>query len=241
MVMPGHSENLTAASAITSDVAGVAIVGLGSGSLRPTFNWTTADTATWVISAANCSFSNLIFNAKFADVAIMFDVSAVEGVTFEHCEFKEDATNLNWVIVLDFATGASDVYISDCRFIGGDAANDNCLNMVALSKLHIKDSYFAANVAQTAAAALINATGAVTNTWIHDVAMRSNVDGALFIISDQADNSGVISNVYLSSIDTAGAVTAGFNWTGAHAFELYVAGEADSFGLVGGGAVYNNA
>src|SRR5687768_2550744 len=34
-LMPGHVENVTAASGITSDVIGVAVVGLGAGTLRP--------------------------------------------------------------------------------------------------------------------------------------------------------------------------------------------------------------
>jgi hypothetical protein len=68
----------------------------------------------------------------------------------------------------------------------------------------------------------------------------SNVDGALFLDFNGAANSGVIAECYFSSIDTAGAVTAGFDVTGAHVFECYVAGDADSFGLVGGGTVYSN-
>jgi L-asparaginase/Glu-tRNA(Gln) amidotransferase subunit D len=43
LVHPGHSETLSAAAAITCDVAGVTIVGLGTGNNRPTF---TLDTAT---------------------------------------------------------------------------------------------------------------------------------------------------------------------------------------------------
>ena len=35
MVMPGHSETITSDGGIACDVAGVAIIGLGSGSLRP--------------------------------------------------------------------------------------------------------------------------------------------------------------------------------------------------------------
>ena len=47
MVMPGHAEDVGSASAITSDIAGVAIVGLGTGAKRPTFTFTATD-GTWL-------------------------------------------------------------------------------------------------------------------------------------------------------------------------------------------------
>jgi len=137
---------------------------------------------------------------------------------------------------------ASQVTVRNCRFIGNDASNDNFINMVALDDLRVYDSYFATNTAQTAEAAMINATGAVTNTDIRNCSFRDVDDAALFIISDQTDNSGCITNCYFSSTDVAGAINAGLNWTGGHFFECYVSGEADSWGLIGGGAqVYNNA
>src|SRR3990170_2889471 len=52
-IKPGHAETITSATTIALDVAGVAIVGLGNGSARPTFTFTTANTATIGVSAAN--------------------------------------------------------------------------------------------------------------------------------------------------------------------------------------------
>ena len=52
VVMPGHAETISAAGGITADVAGITIIGLGNGGLRPiiTFSGTAS---TFVISAAN--------------------------------------------------------------------------------------------------------------------------------------------------------------------------------------------
>ena len=239
-VMPGHAENIATAGAITSDVAGVAIVGLGAGTLRPKISFTAA-AGTYVISAANCSFYNIEWQANYADVAIMLDISGVDGLSFENCYFTEAGTDLNWVIAVDLATGADDISFRGCKFIGGDASNDTCINGVAHAGFWIEDCYFAENVAQTSVIGLIATSGNATDVWIRNCAFRSNVDGALFLDFNGAANSGVIDNCYFSSIDSAGAVTAGFDFTGGHMFECYVAGEADSFGLVGGGTVYNNA
>lgn len=239
-VMPGHAENISTASGLTSDVAGVAIVGLGAGTLRPKLSFTAA-AGTHVISAANCSFVNMQWEANFADVTTGLDVSGVDGLSWENCYFTESATNMNFVDVIDLATGADDISWRGCRFIGGDAANDSFITGVAHSGFYISDCVFYANVAQTAVVGLIDSTGNVTNMEIKNSSFRSNVDDALFLDFNGTANGGVIHNCYFSSIDTAGAVTAGFDVTGAHVFECYVAGEADSYGLVGGGTVYNNA
>jgi hypothetical protein len=243
-IKPGHAENVSAAASIVVDVAGIAIVGFGSGTLRPKFSWTVAG-ADMDITAANCSFYNLEFQANVADVTSGIDISGVAGLTFDSCYFTEAGTDLNWVDVIDIATGASDMHFNNCKFIAGDAANDSFITGTnpAISGLYISDCFFTMNVAQTSVEPLIDAgSGALTNVVIKDSHFRSNIDGAKFIYSTSAANSGLISNCYFSSIDSAGAITAGFDFSGGHLFECYVSGEVDTYGLIGGGAAaYNNA
>jgi hypothetical protein len=241
MVKPGHTEAITAAAGVVADIAGVAIVGLGTGSLRPKITFGTAAGADMDITAANCSFVNLNFQATFADITAAIDISGVAGLSFANCYFTESAADLNFVDVIDVATGASDMSFENCKFITSDAANDSHITGVAIDGLYISNCYFAANTAQTAVVGLIETSGNATNVVIKDSHFRSNVDGALFLDFNGTANSGLVSNCYFSSIDTAGAVTAGFDFTGGHMFECYVAGEDDSFGLIGGGTVYNNA
>src|SRR3990167_10978149 len=42
IVMPGHTETVTAAAGLDLDVAGITLIGVGNGSDRPTINFTTA-------------------------------------------------------------------------------------------------------------------------------------------------------------------------------------------------------
>lgn len=242
MLMPGYSQNITAAAGLNNNTSGVAIVGLGSGGARPRINFTAAaGTHAVTTSAANCSFYNIEWRANVADVSIMLDVAGVDGLTFESCYFTEVGTDLNWVIALDLATGADDLYINKCKFIGNDIANTSCINGVAHDGMYITDSYFACNTAQSVVTGLIATSGNATNVWIDNCAFRSNVDGALWVDFNGAANSGLITNCNVSSIDTAGAQGT-LDFTGGHAFNCRVAGEADSWGLEGGGAaVYNNA
>lgn len=240
MVMPGHAENVATAGAIDVNKAGVAIIGLGSGTKRPKFSFTAA-AATFVISAANCSFYNIEWQANFADVAIGLDVSGVDGLSFDSCYFTEAGTDLNYVHVVDLATGADDISFEKCKWITNDAANDSHINGVAHDGFYMKDCYLAANTAQTSVVGLVATSGNCTNVWIDNCAFRSNIDGALWVDFNGAANGGLITNCNVSSIDGAGAQTT-LDFTGGHAFNCRVAGEADAWGLEGGGAaVYNNA
>lgn len=241
MVMPGHAENLATAAVIAADVAGVAIVGLGIGTKVPTLSWTAA-AATLAVTAANVSFVNMKFVANFADVTTMFDVSGLgDGLSFENCVFTDTSTILNFLDCITLATGADDLSFINCRVIGKSASNDSFITGVAHDRFYMADCQIQLDVAQTAVVGVIETSGNATNVWIKDCAFRSNVDGALFLDFNGTANSGVISNCYFSSLDTADAVTAGFDFTGGHIFECYVAGEADTYGIIGGGTAYNNA
>lgn len=241
MVKPGHTTTLTVASAITADIAGIAFIGLGSGANRPTITWGAA-AATIVGSVANVSFTNFRFVNNFADVVTMFSLTgAADGWTFDNCLFTDTSTILNAIDFITLATGADDLSILNCQVIGKSANNDSFITGVAHDRIRIDNCQIQFDVAQTGVVGLIETSGNATNVWIKDSLFRSNVDGALFIDFNGAANSGAVSNCYFSSLDIAGAVTDGFDFTGGHFFECYVAGEADTFGLIGGGAVYNNA
>ena len=90
-VMAGHSETLTGASAITCDVAGVTIIGLGRGTDRPTLLLDAGASVSIAISAANVRWENVVFSAGHADITVAIDVSATNA-EFDRCEWKENTT-----------------------------------------------------------------------------------------------------------------------------------------------------
>lgn len=71
-----HAENIPDAATLIFRTSGVAIIGLGSGSLRPTFTFTTATTANIPVRSANMSIQNCVFLNNFADVASNFTVQS---------------------------------------------------------------------------------------------------------------------------------------------------------------------
>ena len=240
-VMPGHTESISSAGAIACDVNGVAVVGLGVGSLKPTLTWDTANTATMTVSADNVTFYNMRFESGFADITAMIPITG-NHTTFAHVDLDQDATNENFVDFITVATGLTGLYIDKCHWVGSDAANDSFVTMAGtLDHLRVTDSYFALNTAQAAAVGLFDSVGNVTNVLMDNCSFRSNIDGALWVDFNGAANSGLITNCNVSSLDTAGAQNT-LDFTGGHAFNCRMSGEADAWGLEGGGsAVYNNA
>lgn len=98
-VMPGHAETIADATTLVLDVAGVAIVGLGAGSLRPRLTFTAA-TANIPITAANVSVTNILHIANFADVASAYTATGTATPTdfiLENNEFRDTSSILNFV------------------------------------------------------------------------------------------------------------------------------------------------
>lgn len=114
-LMPGHTETGTAAAMVAIAKAGVTIIGLGSGSLRPTFNFGTATTCDIDIDAANVTIMNCRFVSAIDDLAVMLDVNE-GGLTLVDCEFYGPATFecLNFV---NLATTKDNFIFRRCRWL----------------------------------------------------------------------------------------------------------------------------
>ena len=117
MIKPGHSETLSATS-VAVDVAGIAIVGIGKGSMRPTFN-ATATASVFPISAANVTVHNLLFTGGVDAVVSMITVSAAD-VHLDSVELR-DVTGQMTVGVLTTAS-ANRLKVTNFKFDGADAA-----------------------------------------------------------------------------------------------------------------------
>lgn len=138
IVMPGHTETVTAAGGLDLDVAGITIVGVGRGTSQPKISLTTATTADVDIDAANVSIYNMHFVAGFADIVAMIDVNATD-FTLSGCRFSQSAVDLNALIcVQDAAAAGSDrITIENCHAIMYDAANTHFVNFAGTGTGHV--------------------------------------------------------------------------------------------------------
>lgn len=125
VVKVGHSETISAAGGIACDVAGVTIVGMGVGDLRPVVNIGTATSASITVSAANVTWRNMRILSTFADVVAAFVVTAA-GFALLDCDIGDSAINLNFLSAVK-CTGTTDGEANGIRlqrntFLSQDAA-----------------------------------------------------------------------------------------------------------------------
>lgn len=109
-LMPGHAENIASATGCVFDVAGIKVIGLGQGNLRPTLTLTTAATATISITAANVWIENVLVVGNFLNIASAFTVgTAADGLTIKNVETRDTSAVLGALIQFSLATGLTDV------------------------------------------------------------------------------------------------------------------------------------
>lgn len=118
-VMPGHTETIASATSLVVDVAGVSIIGIGTGNLRPVLDFT-ATASSVEMDAANCRLSNMILKANVSAVVVAINVDA-DGIEIDNCEFQYNATGDDFKTMID--VDAFDyAYIHDNRFIAEEGA-----------------------------------------------------------------------------------------------------------------------
>lgn len=101
-VMPGYTQTISDATDLVMDVQGIAIVGLGAGSTRPTLTFG-APGSNIPVTAADMTFTNMLVVNNFADVASNFTATSTNtptDLTIEGCEFRDTTSILNALTIL---------------------------------------------------------------------------------------------------------------------------------------------
>lgn len=117
IVAPGHTETLTAAAASGITVSGVTVVGLGLGTTRPVFTFTTSIASSFDITASNARIQNVVFTTAIDAQTAMVNVIGTD-VTFFMCDFNTNSATVG--AVLGILTGATSdrLRIDTCNFLG---------------------------------------------------------------------------------------------------------------------------
>lgn len=118
VVKAGHTETVIAAAGLDLDVAGIALIGLGAGSDRPTINFTTATTADMDVDAANISMYNFLFTGGVDALAGPIDVNAAD-FSLINCEYRDVTGQATDVVIAD---ANADRLLIDGYFHNGAAA-----------------------------------------------------------------------------------------------------------------------
>lgn len=170
--LPGHTETITGAAGIAANVAGVSIIGLGEGSLRPTISFTTAIGAQMTVTAAQVTFQNMIFTCGFDAITAMISVTGAY-VSFLDCEFNTNSGTVGTVLGILTAATATGLRVERCRFLGpatntGTTTTAQIKHEVGVDYV-IKDNYFTGKMTQ----AILNAT----------TVLRGLIDNNRFVVA----------------------------------------------------------
>tara|TARA_R100001530_G_C4292803_1_gene148464 strand:- start:57 stop:1010 length:954 start_codon:yes stop_codon:yes gene_type:complete len=211
-VAAGHAENLASDGAIACDVAGVAIVGLGSGTKRPTLSFITSAAAAMTVSADNVTLHNILFNANVADVTNAIDVTAA-NLTVSRCEFKEAGADLNFVDYIHASSTtdntADGITVVDSVGTAVDAAQNSFVMTAAdIDRPWFEGNFYSSDHANTLAFYKVTDGKTTTDVMIKKNYMYTGATGDVGGIADgnQTDNTGMVIGNRLGHHDTSGEV-----------------------------------
>jgi hypothetical protein len=168
MVGAGHAETISTATALNLNIAGVAVIGVGAGSMRPTFTLDTANTSTITVSAKDCSIQNCVFVANFLAVAACFTLTTAKDFAIDRCEFRDTSSVLNFIdlVKMSATSNANDgLSITNCTYLG--LATSGAVKLLDALGTHdrvtISDNFYGTPTTGTGAVIPI-ATGKVLTT-----------------------------------------------------------------------------
>jgi hypothetical protein len=164
-LMPGHAETITAGT--TLDTPGINVIGLGSGSLIPTFTFTSTVSSFIQIDAADIYLKNIKFVSGVDDQSRMLNVNQGK-LSVEDCIFESTSTYQALCFVY-LASTKDDFKFKGCQFIqpsdpgGTDAATGTgCFYFEDNENIFIEDCFFNGNFETSI---FHNKTTAAKNLW----------------------------------------------------------------------------
>lgn len=206
IVMPGHVETVTAAAGLAHSVAGVTWFGIGSGSLVPTVNFTTAVGADMDVDEANTVMYNFQFTGGIDALTGPIDINAA-GCSLINILTKDVTGQATDFIVAD--ANADELVISGWRHEGAAAAGaESALQLVGGDNAIVEDFWVDGNFGT---AAIENVSTASVNTTIgggpgqNYIRTRNADDVAISMVATSTGNIGPNINIRLA--DNAANVT----------------------------------
>jgi hypothetical protein len=204
---------------ISYNIAGVAIIGLGVGSTRPTITLDTVNTASITITANNVTVSNFLFKANFLNIATCFSIANAQvatDLTIDNCEFRDNSAILNFVACLKVGTTANiadGLQFTNNKVIGlssSPAAGTTAVVVASdTDRMYIAGNTCIHNTTLVQTAVLL-AGGALNHTHLvieKNKTFRPSTDttGELMTSSSTAC-SGIVSDNYCAHLDNTGGL-----------------------------------
>lgn len=217
LVLPGHTETVSSAAAIDVDVAGVNIVGLGTGGDRPTFTIDSATGASFKVSSANATIENIVLAGGIDALTNPLNIVAAD-CTLKDIETKDDTGQAVDFIVTD--ANADRLTIDGWTHRGDTAAGaESAIKIVGGADITIKNFNIDGNFSS---AAIENSGTKADDITIgggdqaNYIRTRNSADVAISLHSSATGQVGP--NIYARVADDAANITEAVSIGTAHAY-----------------------
>jgi hypothetical protein len=246
-VMPGHTETITTTTNLVLNKAGINIVGLGFGALRPTLTFTTANTANIPLTAKNITIQNILFVGNFLSIASCFTITGTAVATdfgLFDCEFRDTSAVLGFLSIVttnSTANAADGLNIMRCRWNSmatttpGPFLSLLCTN----SRVRVAYNYMVREVDTSIAHWIAKAALVSTNLQVdHNILYTRTTDsstanvGGLLISTTSTTDTGMVHDNYVKGFDTAAEVMVSSTGSKLGEFNNLYDGDADKSGFV---------
>lgn len=227
IVMPGHAETISGATSLVMDVAGVAVLGLGTGGLRPTLTYSATDSII-SITAANCTLDNMVCVGAIDNIVTGISVAATaDGCTLRNIEMKDGASDEEFLIAVSIAAATTDVTIEGFRFYGLGGGMSECILLVgAADRFKLLNSYIRCD----ASAQIVDGAAAASADVLVQGNTLINIDTAagLGVAFNNSSYGWVVDNRVTNLKDAVAGVTG----TGMAYAENYCSNALNASGII---------
>ena len=212
VALRGHTESISAASAWPL-VAGVSILGMGTGTSRPTFTWDTSTAATVLMNAANVTIQNCILNLSPA-ASVTLVVAAPITISAAGCrlignQIRVSASATSKTTIGITTTAAADDLEMDGNEVIGDTAGEvtTCIQFVGADRLKFRhNTVVAATSAATVGVIRFLTTASLDIKMFHNAVRNNKTAGATDqAITGMAGLSGEVDFLHMVVLGNAAA------------------------------------
>ena len=194
-VMPGHAETISGASSLLMDVAGIQIIGLGYGTLKPVLTFS-ATGSIINISEPNCRLENVRLLGAIADIVTGITVGGTaDGVVLKDIEIADGGAALEFLVGIAVTTNCHDVTIDGLKFFGLGGSASAAISLAGSHDRSIIRNCILCGKWSTAA---INVSGAASlDVFIYNNFVANAETGTAIGLKLNAGNTGLAAYNYL--------------------------------------------